>query len=113
MMSYKPQVALEMRKTVYLDLLHATKRRSQIEGAKPASAPSPGTVVAEIGDADLWGLLATDGDAAKPATKPKAPKPQKPSKTAKKAASQSFAGKDSMSKPQSQSAEAVPSGPPV
>ena len=55
MMQYKPQVALEMRREVWLDVLTATHRRWLSSAhALPGRVPA-GVHVEEIGEGHLWG----------------------------------------------------------
>jgi len=59
MMQYKTQVAIEMRKSSFFDLLHATQLRAQrVDVARRPEKLEPGVVVADIGEDDLWGAAA-------------------------------------------------------
>lgn len=54
MMQYKPQVALEMRRDVFMDLLNATRRHERVGESQPPKRLIPGVVVSEIIEENLW-----------------------------------------------------------
>ncbi|CAE8696238.1 unnamed protein product, partial [Polarella glacialis] len=80
MMAYKPQVALELLRDEWLDLLSATRQRCSSGAAAPRQVV-PGVAIAEIGEDDLWSALAcrddpsSGGTASKAKAKTKAAKP--------------------------------------
>jgi len=67
MMSYKPQVALELTKESFLDLLIETQRRAR-SGPGPTSI-HPGIAIAEIKEEDLWSATACKEHASSGGTK--------------------------------------------
>lgn len=82
MMHYKSQVAIEMRRPVFLSHLHAMKARRP--SMTPARSVDPGVHLPEIREADLWGFTRLERGGTKAAKKSGAKSCDKAPKAAKK-----------------------------
>eukprot|EP00931_Biecheleriopsis_adriatica_P031910 TRINITY_DN18665_c0_g1_i1.p1 TRINITY_DN18665_c0_g1~~TRINITY_DN18665_c0_g1_i1.p1 ORF type:complete len:174 (+),score=35.02 TRINITY_DN18665_c0_g1_i1:182-703(+) len=84
MMSYKPEVSLQLSRAEFMDLLMDTHRHARAGTLPAPKMLLPGVALAEIKEDDLWCIAACrEGTAAakKPAAKPAKPTRQKVGQT--------------------------------